>query len=132
MLDVEAIIPTFFVANVRQAADWYARVLGFETKFIIEEPGQAASYCGVGRGAVTIHLAQIENPDAVYKGACYLRLRGGVDACVAAIEAAGQRLTSPLKDHPDYGMREATVRDLDGNDIYLGEAMTEHVGSSLG
>lgn len=132
MLDVEAIVPTFFVTNVRQAAEWYARVLGFDIKFIVEEPGQTASYCGVGRGAATLHLAQIEKPGVVSKGACYLRLRRGVDACVARIEAAGQHLTSPLKDHPDYGMREATVRALDGNDIYIGEAMKERAGTGPG
>ncbi|MBA3541732.1 MAG: VOC family protein [Deltaproteobacteria bacterium] len=39
-----------------------------------------------------------------------------------AIAAAGHARTSPLKDH-DYGMREATVRDPDGNDIYVGEVI---------
>lgn len=40
-----------------------------------------------------------------------------------------QRLPSPLKDCPDYGMREATERNLDAQDIYVGEAMTARVGS---
>ena len=45
-----------------------------------------------------------------------------IDEYVAAIVAAGQSLTASLKNH-DYGMREATVRDPDGNDIYIGQPL---------
>lgn len=46
----------------------------------------------------------------------------GIDDYVAAIQARGQALTASLKDHP-YGMREATVRDPDGNDVYIGQPL---------
>jgi uncharacterized glyoxalase superfamily protein PhnB len=126
--DIEGIVPTFFVQDVARAAEWYARVLGFKTAFVVAEPGEVATYCGVELGPATIHLAQRE-PDTSgvgSRGACYLRLRSGVDSYVAQVEATGQRLTSRLKDH-DYGMREATVRDLDGNDIYIGQALEPHL-----
>ncbi|MGO9831422.1 MAG: VOC family protein [Myxococcaceae bacterium] len=125
MQDVEAIAPTFFVADVRRAAEWYVRVLGFNVAFLLQEAGETASYCGLQRGAATLHLAQRKapGPGVVYKGACYLRLRSGVDGYVAQIEAAGHPLTAALKNQP-YGMREATVRDLDGNDIYIGQPIS--------
>ena len=44
-----------------------------------------------------------------------------MDAYVAQIEAAGQPLTAPATDRPEYGLREAAVRDPDGNDIYIGQ-----------
>ena len=45
----------------------------------------------------------------------------GVDDYVAQIQAAGQPLAATVKDRPEYGMREAAVRDPDGNDIYIGQ-----------
>jgi hypothetical protein len=78
--EIECIVPTLLVADVRRAAESYARVLGFKVSFLAEEPGQAAYYCGMSIGPATIHLAQIESrqPGVSYKGACYLRLRSGV------------------------------------------------------
>jgi catechol 2,3-dioxygenase-like lactoylglutathione lyase family enzyme len=126
---VKDVVPTFFVADVRRSADWYVRVLGFTTAFIAEEPGQLPSYGGVELGPARIHLAQLQTtpPGMAIKGACYLRLERGVDEYIARIEATGQPLASALKDH-DYGMREATVRDPDGNDLYIGQAISRSTG----
>jgi uncharacterized glyoxalase superfamily protein PhnB len=121
MAEVKDIIPTFFVADVRKSIRWYETVLGFRTAFVYEEAGQPASYAGVEWGSVRIHLAQCApQPGVVLKGACYLRLKSGIDELVASILRQGQPLVAALKTH-DYGMREATVRDLDGNDVYIGQ-----------
>lgn len=117
---VEAVVPTFFVQDARASIEWYVRVLGFQVEF------DTGTYAGVTRGPATIHLAQVQTraPAGLrYKAACYLRLQSGLDDYIAAIEDTGQPLTAPLKDHPDYGMREATVRDPDGNDIYIGQPL---------
>ena len=126
MPSVASIAPTFFVQDVRRAAEWYQRVLGFRLDFLFEKPGQPASYCGLQLGSATLHLAHGGGggSNVVYKGACYLRLESGVEEYVRQIEAAGHPLTARLKDH-GYGMREATVRDLDGNDIYVGQPLDE-------
>ena len=123
MPTIKDVIPTFFVEDVRKSAKWYQRVMGFKVAFIAEAPGEPA-YCGVDLGPARIHLAQLEprRPGVIFKGACYLRLEEGVDEYVAGVAAKGQQLTSSLKDH-DYGMREATVRDPDGNDIYIGQPL---------
>ena len=113
MPQVECAIPTFFVADVVRSVEWYESVLGFRRLFLISD------YAGVGLGPARIHLAQHVPP---LKGACYLRLVSGLDEYVAAIQARGQPLTASLKDHP-YGMREATVRDPDGNDLYIGQPL---------
>jgi catechol 2,3-dioxygenase-like lactoylglutathione lyase family enzyme len=115
MVAVESVVPTFFVASLGRSVDWYERVLGFTRLFLFDD------YAGVALGPARIHLAQREPP---IKGACYLRLRSGIDEYVAGIEAGGQKLTARLKDHP-YGMREATVRDPDGNDIYVGQPLAD-------
>ena len=56
-----------------------------------------------------------------HKGGCYLRLREGLDEYVREIVGRGQALTAGVADHLDYGMRDATVRDLDGNDVDIGQ-----------
>ena len=106
-------IPTFFVADVRRAAEWYVRVLGFRVEFLRDD------YAGVEREEATLHLALRER---FSESACYLRV-ADVEAFVAAVLAAGQPLFVPLKDHPDYGMREATVRDPDGNFLFIGQPL---------
>ena len=119
MPDVKDAVPTFFVADVRKSAEWYERVLGFRIVFFYESQ---EAYAGVELGPARIHLAGV-GPGRGLKGACYLRLNTGVDEYVATIEAKGQQLVATVKDHPDYGMREATVRDPDGNDIYIGQPL---------
>jgi predicted enzyme related to lactoylglutathione lyase len=49
-----------------------------------------------------------------------LRLSSGVDEYAAQIQTAGQSLAAAPQDRPEYGMREAAVRDPDGNVIYIG------------
>lgn len=113
MVDVERAIPTLFVADLAAACAWYERVLGFTVTF------RLADYAGLSLGGAQIHLGLSQPP---ITAAFYLRLARGIDEYVAAIEAAGERLMSPLKDQP-YGMREATVHDPDGNEIYVGQPM---------
>ncbi len=117
MPTVEAIAPNFFVKDLGRSIDWYVRVLGFRIAF------QAADYAGVSLGPATIVLVQVGTASASlsYKSACHLRLASGVDDYVAQIQAAGWPLAASVKDRPEYGMREATVRDPDGNDIYIGQ-----------
>ena len=117
MPTVEKAIPVFFVEDARRSIEWYTRVLTFRVLFDYGE------YAGIGLDGAHIHLAQRSAPDGVrLKGGCYLLLESGLDEFVAAIVADGQALTAPLRDH-DYGMREATVRDPDGNDIYIGQPL---------
>jgi catechol 2,3-dioxygenase-like lactoylglutathione lyase family enzyme len=119
MPTVDQAIPVFFVKDARHSIEWYTRVLGFRLLF------DHGGYAGIAFDDAHIHLAQreAEAPDVRYKAGCYLRLHRGVDDYVKAIVAAGQALAAQLSDHPDYGMREATVRDPDGNDIYIGQPL---------
>jgi catechol 2,3-dioxygenase-like lactoylglutathione lyase family enzyme len=118
MIEVERAIPTMFVSDLDAACAWYERVLGFRTTF------RHTDYAGLSLGGASIHLGQYDPP---ITAAFYLRLTSGVDELVASIEAKGERLCSPLKDQ-DYGMREATIHDPDGNEIYLGQPLPPCVG----
>jgi len=119
MPTVEAIAPSFFVGDLGRSIDWYVRVLGFEIAWT------AADHAGVRLGPALIVLVQPKAAPAgvVYKSACHLRLASGVDKSVEQIEGAGQPMTAPAADRPEYGMREAAVRDPDGNDIYIAQEL---------
>src|SRR5262249_14869031 len=113
----ESVAPSFFVTDLGRSIDWYTRVLGFRVAW------QGSEHAGVRLGPALIVLVQVGTAPAGlrYKSACHLRLASGGDDYVAQIEAAGQTLAAPAKDRPEYGMREAAVRDPDGNDIYIGQ-----------
>jgi catechol 2,3-dioxygenase-like lactoylglutathione lyase family enzyme len=111
MTEVERAIPTLFVADIAASCMWYERVLGFAITFRRDD------YAGLSLGGAHIHLGRWQPP---ITAAFYLRLSKGIDEYVASIVAKGQRLASPLQDQ-DYGMREVTVHDPDGNEIYIGQ-----------
>lgn len=46
-----------------------------------------------------------------------------MDTYVEQIKGAGQPMTAPAADRPEYGMREAAVGDPDGNDIYIAQEL---------
>jgi uncharacterized glyoxalase superfamily protein PhnB len=113
---VERAVPVLFVQDARRSVGWYTRVLGFQVLF------DHGDYVGVALGDAQIHLAQRNPPKGVrLKGAVYLRLASGIDDYIAGVVASGEAASSP-KDH-DYGMRESTVRDPDGHDIYIGQPL---------
>ena len=106
-----------FVQDAKRSVDWYSRVLGFHVLF------DYGDYVGVALADAHIHLAQRSSPEGVrLKGAFYLRLVSGIDDYIAEIAATGNAIASSLTDY-DYGMREATVRDPDGHDIYIGQPL---------
>ena len=121
MPTVESIAPSFFVTDLSASIDWYVRVLGFGVAW------RAADHAGVRLGPALIVLVQpgasvASAPAGVrYKSACHLRVASGIDDYAARIEAAGQPLAATVRDRPEYGMREACVRDPDGNDIYIAQ-----------
>ena len=117
MPSVERAIPVLFVQDAKRSVEWYARVLGFHVLF------DYGDYAGMALSDAQIHLAQRRPPDGVrLKAAVYLRLAGGIDDYITEIAARGQAFASALQNH-DYGMREATVRDPDGHDIYIGQSL---------
>jgi catechol 2,3-dioxygenase-like lactoylglutathione lyase family enzyme len=111
---IEAIAPSFFVTGLARSVDWYVRVLGFGVDW------NALDHAGVRLGPALIVLVRAAG-GVRYQSACHIRLASGLDDYVAQIVAAGLSVTAAPRDRPEYGMREAHIRDPDGNDIYLGQ-----------
>jgi catechol 2,3-dioxygenase-like lactoylglutathione lyase family enzyme len=115
-IEVQRAIPTLFVSDLDAACAWYERVLGFRVTF------RRPDYAGLTLGGAYIHLGHWPRP---ITAAFYLQVASGVDELVAAIATAGVPILSPLQDR-DYGMRDATIHDPDGNEIYVGEPLAAH------
>ncbi len=106
--------PIFQVADVARSAAWFERA-GFEVSLHDDSYGFAHR-----EPHLTIHLAQPEGDDVAGQGALYLHCQ---DANRVAEEwrAAGIDVEGP-KDE-DYGKREGSVRDPDGNLIRFGSTI---------
>jgi catechol 2,3-dioxygenase-like lactoylglutathione lyase family enzyme len=117
---LNAICPIYQVENLERAIEFYTRVLGFEVAWKAGDPHDRASLC---RDAVEITLETREPNEPKRLSRAYLYVTG-IDAYVADAQAKGAPVTVPLADRW-YGMRDCRVRDLDGNELHIGEALAQ-------
>jgi len=106
--------PIFNVTNVPRAAAWFERA-GFEVSFHDD------TYAFAHRDRdLTIHLAHAESDELSGHGALYIHCQ---DADRAADEwkKAGIEVNGPRDE--DYGKREGSITDPDGNVIRFGSAI---------
>jgi uncharacterized glyoxalase superfamily protein PhnB len=101
--------PCFAVADVARAASHY-QLLGFTISFHDE------SYAFAHRDNLTIHLARSDE-QTVGAGALYIHV-DDADRLADDWRAAGVNVTGP--DDYDYGKREGSHRDPDGNLLRFG------------
>lgn len=107
----------FTVSDVTQALDFYVGRMGFAEEFRVGDP---PSYASVERGPVSLQLMPAARaPATLGRSSVYVFVRG-VDALHADLLARGCPIELPPTDLP-YGMREASVRDPDGNRLTFGE-----------
>jgi len=119
--------PVLGVRNVRQAAEYYRDVLGFDLdpdeifEPSADEPGV---YAIVRRGGVWIHF-QIRRGDLPerkrqsFEGDVYLYVND-LDALYADLQRRGAKIVQPPAVAP-YGLREIRVEDLNGYRLTFGE-----------
>ena len=109
---VVGIEPVFRVADVARAADHYRR-LGFAISH------HDAGYAFAHRGPITIHLAGVDRT-RTGGGSIYIHV-DDADALADEWGAAGAELAQPVD--VDYGMREGSHTDPDGNLIRFGSPL---------
>jgi Glyoxalase/Bleomycin resistance protein/Dioxygenase superfamily len=110
---VVGVEPIFTVADVARAVEHYER-LGFTTSH------HDAYYAFAHRDQLTIHLAQVENAATAMPGSIYMHVN---DADRLADEwlQAGVEFKGPTDF--DYGKREGSHTDPDGNLIRFGSPL---------
>jgi uncharacterized glyoxalase superfamily protein PhnB len=107
----KGVTPQLPVADVARAQAWYRDVLGC----------QIAWSWGDGYGAVFNEDVRIffSRADRPQPGSCVCILVEDADALYAEYRARGVEIVEPLESKP-WGMREFTVKDLDGHFIRIG------------
>jgi catechol 2,3-dioxygenase-like lactoylglutathione lyase family enzyme len=112
-VDCARVHPVLLVRDVLAAADFYTTKLGFHLAFT---GGESASMAGVNLDDVQIFLEQgTPGPNG---GSVYFVI-GDADELCEFQRANGVEIQEPPGDRP-YGLRDYTVRDLDGNSLSFG------------
>jgi len=107
---------TLSVKDVRAAADFYANKLGFVVAFTEGDP---PTFAGVNLGHVQIFLTK---GTPVPQGCSVYFVVGDANALCEFHRANGVEIVEVPRDQP-YGLREYTVRDLDGYYLNFGHRL---------
>jgi catechol 2,3-dioxygenase-like lactoylglutathione lyase family enzyme len=104
-------VPELPVLDVERAQQYYRDVLGFEIGWLYPGKGIGA----VSRGRVAIFFRKRELP---FEPAIHWVFAEDIDATYQELQALGAQIVEPLEVKP-WGLRQFTVKDLDGNLFYI-------------
>jgi len=114
-----AFAAVFTVNDVARSLEFYLGRLGFKEFFRLGDP---PSYAIVERDAVSLHLMPAtQEARGLGRSTIYV-FAADVDALHDELCALGCVAEQAPADY-DYGMREFSVRDLDGNRITFGQEL---------
>lgn len=133
---VAFIDPYIRVMNVKRSADWYKRLLGFETVMAMPNkskptfvrmvsPAGAAIMIGDGGDATSGKKppANIRKAISARKAqrvvSLYLRVPRGINALYDTCRRKGAKVVQPITTQA-YGMRDFSIRDPDGYEVGIG------------
>ncbi len=104
-------VPELPVADVERAQQHYRDALGFEIGWIEPDKGIGA----VSRGRAVIFFRKRKRP---FEPAVHWMYAEDIDATFQELKSSGANIVEPLEKKP-WGLRQFTVRDLDGNIFYF-------------
>jgi uncharacterized glyoxalase superfamily protein PhnB len=115
--DATRIYPSLAYADVGRAAEWLARVFGFELGLEIEgdEHAQAYAELRLGEGDTWILLSRSNTGLPMYpdRPGFYVHVRD-IESHYARATSEGAEIVQALE-RTDYATREYVARDLEGN-----------------
>ena len=104
-------VPELPVVDVERAQQHYRDVLGFEIGWLYPDKEIGA----VSRGDVVIFFRKRNAP---FEPATHWVFAEDVDASYNELKLSGANIVDPLEKKP-WGLRQFTVKDLDGNIFYF-------------
>jgi catechol 2,3-dioxygenase-like lactoylglutathione lyase family enzyme len=113
--------PIFPVRDVVATVRYYRAVLGFADGWLWGDP---PDFGGVRWGEIGVMFAQESGPDAKVGGQCHAFFVEGIDALYDLHRRNGATTCSPPEAKP-WGLREYTVRDLDGHYLRFGQRVSD-------
>lgn len=119
-IDCEQHHATLAVRDVRAAAEFYTSNLGFTVAFYNNDP---PTFACVNLGRVQIFLSE----GTPAPGGCSVYfVVGDADELYAFHRANGVEITEEIRDRP-YGLRDYSIRDLDGYSLNFGHRLPDNV-----
>ena len=110
-----SLTPIFSVSDLSKSIEFYTEILGFQLNFIYGEP---QFYAGLFKDSVELHLVSENLRQPVGSGNLSILTDEVDDLHQQLIDAKVQIMVSP--DDRDYGLRDFSCKDLDGNIIVFG------------
>ena len=109
--------PTLYYRDARKAIDWLGDAFGFESKMVVDGENGAVAHAELALEGSVLMLGSADRDDEfggrAGTGALYAAI-ADADALHARAVKAGAEVTRELRD-TEYGSREFTCRDLEGN-----------------
>lgn len=115
-------IPVFQVASVASSIRWYADVLDWQQGFVWPEDSDDPEYGSVCRDDAVIHLSRCSEP-AQHNAHAYVLTRD-TDVYAELVRQRGATFEFG-PETTDYGMREFSLRDPDGNTLNFGQGTSD-------
>lgn len=112
-MPAHSIAPVFQVSDLDAALKHYHEVLGFSEDF------RFGDYAGIKLGGACLHLSGHNVHHRPLGGGSAYIFADEVDRYHAEIKARGATMRTEPKTY-DYGMRDFTVVDPDGNHLHFG------------
>ena len=103
-------VPELPVADVERAQQHYRDALGFEIGWLY--PGKEIG--AVSHGNLAIFFRKRKSP---FEPAVHWVFAEDIDASYQELKSSGANIVDPLETKP-WGLRQFTVKDLDGNLFY--------------
>lgn len=104
-------VPELPVADVEHAQAHYRDALGFEIGWLEADKGIGSA----SRGKAVIFFRKRKLP---FEPAVHWMYAEDIDATYQELKALGANIVDPLEKKP-WGLRQFTIRDLDGNIFYF-------------
>jgi uncharacterized glyoxalase superfamily protein PhnB len=104
-------VPELPVADAERAQQHYRDALGFEIGWLY--PGKEIG--SVSRGDIAIFFRRRKLP---FEPAIHWVFADDIDATFSEMQLSGANIVEPLEKKP-WGLRQFTVKDLDGNLFYF-------------
>ena len=109
--------PSLRYRDARAAIEWLERAFGFEPNMVVDGEGDQVVHAQLGFGDGMIMLgSERDDQFGTHLGQswAYVAVEGDIDAHCERARAAGAEIVREPEDQ-DYGSRDYSARDLEGN-----------------
>ena len=113
----QTIFPALRYRDAPAAIEWLGRALGFEARMVVDGPNGTVAHAELAYDGAVIMLGSVRDGDGYAPppgGAAAYLVVDDPDAHHERARAAGAKIVRDLQD-TDYGSREYSVRDPEGN-----------------